>query len=284
VLVGAHTLVVPQQSRQFPSRPPQNQASTTTRPGSNRTARIHTPSNRRSLENAAVTRTSSSLASRLTFDSQQPARRGRRRVATSPQPPKTSDSPENPAQPGRSRAELTTSTPRAPDYGDAVRTVAWSRPWASSVSRTHGTSAGPGTARRRLRQPGAGAPQVGPPEAALELDSVEQPWWLSAGAPWRSSPRLVGGMLGGEERFDRGIPAPGKAAAPPPPPAGTLGARVVLVSEDQPNVLHPPGALQAGRTPRPHTRGPHCGVVTWSSLETVPRVRRMLPGHPPQRP
>jgi hypothetical protein len=41
-----------------------NATSTITRSGSNRTFRTHTPGNRRSLENADVTRTLSLLASR----------------------------------------------------------------------------------------------------------------------------------------------------------------------------------------------------------------------------
>jgi hypothetical protein len=46
------------------SRLRRNATSTITRSGSNLTLLIHTPFRRRSLENAAVTRTSSSLASR----------------------------------------------------------------------------------------------------------------------------------------------------------------------------------------------------------------------------
>jgi hypothetical protein len=62
------------------SRLRRSATSTTTLPGSNLTFLTHTPVRRRSLENAVVTRTPSSPASRLTVNSQQPAGRGRRRV------------------------------------------------------------------------------------------------------------------------------------------------------------------------------------------------------------
>jgi hypothetical protein len=64
--------------------------------------------------NAVVTRTSPSLASRLTFASQQPVWRGGGASATSAQPARYSRNPESPAQDHNPALTLTTSMPGDP--------------------------------------------------------------------------------------------------------------------------------------------------------------------------